>query len=72
MEQVKTQASACLATNDYMGTITPLHLVPSSKEQNRRAYLIKEVIERYFANNSDFLRRYFAAATDPRRADRSQ
>lgn len=60
VDQVRSEARALLATDDFVSSVTLLELC-LSEDNNRRNYLMKGVCERYYANGESFSSCYFSS-----------
>ena len=56
-----TEINQALAQEDSSIVPTPLQNVPSAREVDRRSYLVKDVCNRYYAGNDQFVDRYFGS-----------
>ena len=58
-ETVISHWSDSLQDNKHEMEITPLSHVPSAEKQNRKNYLMQNIIDRYYSHNENLKRDYF-------------
>ena len=51
-EQVRDESVSLLQNPSLVLNVTPLQLVPSAQEKNREAYLVKNVLDRYYEHDA--------------------
>lgn len=63
-EDVNNKTAEMLDSNSIHMDITPLVECPSKKDATRKSYLVKQVLECYYPNDSATMQAYFANEND--------